>query len=85
MTADSMTANNLTADELKRKQDFDRLMAAIPDEPRGERIRSAAEWMCSTIATVYIWAAPNARKVPSKTKLRLLRREMAARGLKVLA
>ena len=76
-----MITPDLTADELQRKREFDRLMRWLPDNPRGERIRLAAEWMRSSTSTIYIWSAPNARKVPSETKLALLRREMASRGI----
>ena len=72
---------NLTEEELIRKQEFDALMSSVPDEPRGERIKLAASWMCSSPSTVYIWSAPNARKAPSTTKIALLRSEMQRRGL----
>ena len=71
--------------EDQRRETFGRMFSAIPDEPRGQRVATAARWMCASESSVYIWSAPNARKVPSASKLMLLEQNLVHAGITIAA
>lgn len=70
---------DMTTDE--RKAAFNRMFAAIPDEPRGQRVKTAAEWAMADENTVRIWSMANPPRVPSLSKLKLLELNMRANGV----